>query len=153
MPRLKFGGKVGSREIFATWQPKFAFGTDFQNNHELGKVSWNSEYLTDANGLDLMPREVYEDESGPFSASFYPVTSVISMSDFDKIHALTIWNDRSQAGAVHFDGGMKLLIDRRVTTVDDGGIGAGMTLDFKVPLVLGEIHRSQDWCSSFWFSG
>ena len=58
------------------------------------------------------------------------------MSDFDQIHALTIWNDRSQAGAVHYDGGMKLLIDRRVFTIDDGGIGEIMTFNFKEPLVL-----------------
>ena len=33
-------------------------------------------------------------------------------------NSLTIWNDRPQAGSVHYDGGLKLLIDRRVKTRD-----------------------------------
>ena len=53
---------------------------------------------------------------------------MISMSDVDKVNALTVWNDRSQGGSVHYDGAIKLLIDRRVSTSDFGGISEKMQL-------------------------
>ena len=84
--------------------------------------------MTDANGLDLYERKVFEKDSASFSSSFYPVTSMISMSDVDKVNALTVWNDRSQGGSVHYDGAIKLLIDRRVSTSDFGGISEKMLL-------------------------
>ena len=51
--------------------------------------------MTDANGLELVSRPVYRDNQGiAFSSSFYPVTSMISMSDHEKKTALTVYNDR-----------------------------------------------------------
>ena len=70
------------REIFAIWRPKFG-GNDI-----------SFDYLTDANGMEIMTRRVFEKESGSFSSSFYPITSLISMSDADKENAFTVWNDR-----------------------------------------------------------
>ena len=109
LPRLDFDEKSG--EIFALWQPIF----------DGVSTIIGSEYLTDANGFQLIKRKVYNN-IGPVSSSFYPVTSLISSCDSKKENALTIWNDRPQAGSVHQDGGMKLLIDRRVKTNDSGGI-------------------------------
>ena len=39
----------------------------------------------------------------------------------------TVWNDRPQAGSVHYDGSLKLLIDRQIKTQDRGGISEPMT--------------------------
>ena len=58
------------------------------------------------------------------------------MSDAKKENALTVWNDRPQAGSVHYDGTMKLLIDRRVNTNDAGGIPETMALNFTDDLTL-----------------
>ena len=33
-----------------------------------------------------------------------------------------VWNDRPQAGVVQYDSAIKLLVDRRVNTVDSGGV-------------------------------
>ena len=77
----------------------------------------------DSNGFELLSRKVYFDDTMPVSASFYPVTTMISAADENLTRALTIRNDRPQAGSVHYgDGGVKLLIDRRSVTIDDGGI-------------------------------
>lgn len=58
------------------------------------------------------------------------------MSDKDNKNALTIWNDRSQAGTVHYDGRIKLLIDRRTLLKDEGGISESMPMEFPDKLVL-----------------
>ena len=115
---------MNGREIFAIWRPSF------------GSNDLSFDYLTDANGIELMTRRVFEKDSGAFSSSFYPITSLISMSDADKENAFTVWNDRPQAGSVHYDGGMKLLIDRRVSSIDLGGIPDPMFLHFDDPLIL-----------------
>ena len=47
-----------------------------------------------------------------------------------------MWTDRPQAGSVHETGGLKLLIDRRTNSKDNGGIPQSMTLDFDTNLVL-----------------
>ena len=60
---------IYGREIFAMWTP-----TPYQ--------SFSDEFLTDVNGFDFVSREVYQEKSGPFAASFYPVTSVISVRKF-----------------------------------------------------------------------
>ena len=82
-----------------------------------------------------MERKVYKN-IGPVSSSFYPITSLISSCDSKKENALTIFTDRPQAGSVHQDGGIKLLIDRRVKTTDSGGIPEKMKLDFSDDLLL-----------------
>ena len=41
-----------------------------------------SNFMTDSNGLELVSREVFEDNDGvAFARSFYPVTSMISVGD------------------------------------------------------------------------
>ena len=72
---------------------------------------------------------------------------MISMADVDKVNALTIWNDRSQGGSVHYDGAIKLLVDRRVMTKDFGGIPEKMYLSYGFPLVLHfrvKLHKFSD---------
>ena len=91
--------------------------------------------MTDANGFQLIKRKVYRN-IGAVSSSFYPVTSLISCSDSKKENSLTILTDRPQAGSVHKDGGIKLLIDRRIKTNDSGGIPEKMKLDFADDLLL-----------------
>ena len=105
---------TSGREFFALWTPTYSVMSD--------------EYLTDANGFDIVTRQVYKNNSGPFSASFYPVTSSITMGDLQGQNSFTVWNDRAQAGSVHKEGGIKLLIDRRVRTNDIGGIPEVMWL-------------------------
>ena len=73
-----------------------------------------------------MTRKVYADEDQvEFSSTFYPVDSVISVYNTEETRALSVWNDRPQAGSVHSNkqsGGIKLLVDRRIGTLDKGGI-------------------------------
>ena len=52
---------------------------------------------------------------------------------------------------MHYDGGMKLLIDRRVSSVDLGGIPDPMFLHFDEPLVLDfrvKLHKYDNLKSS-----
>ena len=87
------------------------------------------EYWTDTNGYDLIKREVFQTLSKDFSASFYPVTSQITAMDASETKSFTVFNDRPQAGSVHYDKSIKLLIDRRVKSNDNGGIPDPMFLD------------------------
>ena len=59
--------------------------------------------------------------------------------------ALTIYNDRPQAAAVHYDGGLKILIDRRVLTRDEGGIPEPMWLNFSEDLYLNFRIKMHDY--------
>ena len=58
------------------------------------------------------------------------------MSDYSQNDAFTVWNDRSQGGSVHYDGRIKLLIDRRVKGLDLGGLTQSIYLNQTEPLVL-----------------
>ena len=110
LPRLNFPAYAGGREIIASWKPNF-------------ESSIGTDYYTDANGFELVKRHVYQEyEYAWVSSTFYPVDSVVMVSDFEQEHALTVWNDRPQAGTVHYDGKIKLLIDRRTTQKDWGGV-------------------------------
>ena len=68
------------REFFAKWTPDFEY--------------IDSQFLTDANGYDLISREVFKSGSGAFSSSFYPVDSSITITDFARRSSLTVKNDR-----------------------------------------------------------
>ena len=114
MPRLQVRPNSSGREVLAVWKPEFK--------------AIDPEYVTDANGLELITRKVFIKNSAAVSSSFFPVTSVISMGNQNKTTALTVYNDRSQAGSVHYDGSLKILIDRRVKTNDQGGIPEKMHL-------------------------
>ena len=57
-----------SQEVFAKWTPDFE--------------TISHSYMTDANGYDLVEREVFHLGSAAFSSSFYPVDSSISITDF-----------------------------------------------------------------------
>ena len=52
----------------------------------------------------------------------FPVDASITAFNKSNDETFTVWNDRPQAGAVHYNGTIKLLIDRRVGTVDNGGV-------------------------------
>ena len=110
IPRIQCSAD-NSREIFGVWTPYFDRTQAFRSD----QIS--DEYITDAQGLELIKRKVYQDKSEEFSKVFFPVDAVISMSDRNNKNSLTVWNDRPQAGAVMSNsdsGGIKLLIDRRV---------------------------------------
>lgn len=81
LPRLPYNPK-GGREIFATWTPLL------DQNDSLAE-----DFITDANGLELMSRPVFVNKSADFSSSFYPVTSMISLKS-EEGKSLTVWNDR-----------------------------------------------------------
>ena len=43
----------------------------------------------------MVKRRVFSQaEYAPFASTFYPIDSVIAMSDAEKENALTVWNDR-----------------------------------------------------------
>lgn len=87
---------IGGREIFAKWVPKFD--------------NIAPSFITDANGYDLVSHPTYVDDSEYFSASFVPVDASITASDYARTRMVTIWNDRPQAGSVHGDGSINLLV-------------------------------------------
>lgn len=78
--------------------------------------------MTDANGYDLVEHPVYVDGSESFSASFVPVDASITAGDYDETSMFSVWNDRPQAGSVHGDGSINLLVRRLIDTNDYGGI-------------------------------
>ena len=79
--------------------------------------------MTDSNGFEMVNRAVHTSDSGPFSSSFYPVDASISVKNKGMDSALTIWNDRPQAGSVHAENkSILLLVDRQLKTRDLGGI-------------------------------
>ena len=144
IPPLKVKRDLLNREIFAVWTPLF-------NGEYFDSELLSSEYVTDAQGLEIMKRDVYNDSDQiEFSRSFYPVDSMISVSNVSRNKTLTIWNDRPQAGSVHSNsesGGIKLLIDRFITSVDAGGIDTPMQLRksmcLKVSFTFSMIDQSQ----------
>ena len=92
------------------------------------------------------------DQKAYFSSTFYPVDSSITLSDSLGEKSLTVWNDRPQAGAVHYDGSLKLLIDRAPKTKDYGGIPQSLfpfqhnALHLNFALAVYETQeRSQRW--------
>ena len=87
IPRLSVN-RDKNREIFAVWAPYF-------NGESFSKGAIAKEFLTDAQGFELMERKVYNDEDEvDFASSFYPVDSVISVYNAKKTRALSVWNDR-----------------------------------------------------------
>lgn len=111
LPRFSVDRGMAGREIFAKWVPHF--------------MEIDEEYLTDANGFDLVSRKVYPKASLEyFSSAFFPVDASITIKSrvgagtTDTQKSLTVWNDRPQAGSVQYDKSIKLLIDRRVMTSD-----------------------------------
>ena len=83
-----------------------------------------------------MKRPIHDESDNlAFSETFRPVDSVIKMCDHKKTTMLSVWNDRPQAGAVHDDGTMKLLIDRRTKLQDLASLGS-MVMDREDDLVL-----------------
>ena len=106
LPRLNHG-KQG-REIFAKWIPAY--------------IRLEREFLTDSNRMGQVRRQIAAKNTQWFSETFYPVDESITILGEDNQRSLTIRNDRPQAGTVHYDKSVKLLIDRRVSTTDKGGI-------------------------------
>ena len=104
MPRVE----KGDNEIFAKWTVRMGMQ--------------KSTYFTDANGFDLVERSVMLKGIDDFSKTLYPVDASITMADFTKTRAFTVWNDRPQAGAVQDDSSIKLLIDRRTSKYDNAGV-------------------------------
>ena len=101
-----------SQEVFAKWKPDFD-----QISHE---------YFTDANGYDIVRRDVFRLGSAPFSSSLFPVDASISLTDYAEDNAFTVWNDRPQGGSVHSDKAIILNVQRYVATQDNGGLPASM---------------------------
>lgn len=71
LPRIEVENGKKGKEVFAVWTPDFAGGL-------------YPKYQTDANGLELITRRVYQKNTLPVSSSFYPVTTFISASDLKR---------------------------------------------------------------------
>ena len=131
LPRLNFPEKAG-REILASWQPIF---TDENGDKDKKK---SHLFHTDANGFELIQRRVAGENSlnYSFAKTFYPVDSVIKYHNQKHNHTISVWNDRPQAGTVHYDGNVRLLIDRRNQLQDEGGMPHPLKMDFPDDLIL-----------------
>ena len=80
----------------------------------------------DANGYDIVKRDVFRLGEEPFSSSFFPLDSSISLTDYAEENAFTVWNDRPQGGAVHSDKSIIINVQRYVKTIDNGGLPSSM---------------------------
>ncbi|XP_045508879.1 lysosomal alpha-mannosidase-like [Colias croceus] len=84
-------------------------------------------FYTDANGRQTVKRirnrrAAYQPYNlNKVAGNFYPVTSKIYIEDTKKNIRLSIFNDRSQAGASLLDGTLDLMVQRRLFT-DDAGV-------------------------------
>ena len=87
---------------------------------------YSQTYFTDANGFDLIERSVMRTNVDYFTKELYPVDASITMQNYAKTQAFTVWNDRPQAGSVHDDNSIKLLIDRRTKQYDNAGMQESM---------------------------
>ena len=82
--------------------------------------------MTDANGYDIMERDVFRLGSAAFSSSFVPVDCSISVNDYQQKQSFTVWNDRPQGGSVHSDGSIIINVQRYIKTIDNGGLPSYM---------------------------
>ncbi|XP_060071726.1 lysosomal alpha-mannosidase-like [Ylistrum balloti] len=90
-------------------------------------------FYTDANGREILKRKrndratwnLYQTE--PVSGNFYPVNSRIFIKDEALGVQFTILTDRSQGGSSINDGGIQLMVHRRL--LHDDGLGVGEALN------------------------
>lgn len=99
------------------------YDTNLQNNRT---------FYTDANGRQILKRIVdyrptwnYKVEE-PISGNYYPVNSRIYIQDVNQDLQLTVMNDRSQGGSSIRDGGIELMVHRRLLYDDAFGVGEAL---------------------------
>jgi len=94
-------------------------------------LATHGAFATDSNGLELEPRirdrlpasypepRLVEDE--PIAGNYYPVNSMISMTESDRAQ-LTVVTDSTQGGSSLHDGEVELMVHRRVLHDDNKGV-------------------------------
>jgi lysosomal alpha-mannosidase len=92
--------------------------------------SKNTEFFTDTNG-SMMIRRVKDTRLGweynkdePVADNFYPVNSVISIRDKQRI--FSVWNDRSQSASSINQGEIFLILNRKSSRDDKRGLADGL---------------------------
>ncbi|XP_033744911.1 lysosomal alpha-mannosidase-like [Pecten maximus] len=90
-------------------------------------------FYTDANGREILKRQRNRratwdfSQTEPIAGNFYPVNSRIFIRDEDLGVQLTVLTDRSQGGSSIIDGGIQLMVHRRL--LHDDGLGVGEPLN------------------------
>ena len=110
------------REIFANWSV-------------IGPTeSSKKSFLIDSNGLEILEKDVVPADAN-IAKYLYPVNSMIAFKHKTVSHkTFLVKNDRPQAGTIREDASspklnhIELLIDRRLLTHDNYGLGEVMPL-------------------------
>lgn len=103
--------------------------SDINNNSE-SFFSRNTEFYTDTNG-SLMIKRIKDtrlgwkyDKDEAVADNFYPVNSVISIKDKNRI--FSVWNDRSQSATSINQGEIFLILNRKSSRDDKRGLADGV---------------------------
>lgn len=90
-------------------------------------------FYTDSNGREQIKRELnkrsdyeYDSNDEPVSSNYYPVTSKIVIKNIEQNLEVAVLNDRAQGGSSSSDGGIELMVHRKL--VHDDGFGVGEAL-------------------------
>ena len=92
----------------------------------------NGTFYTDSNGRQMLKRQVNHrptwklNVTEPVAGNYYPVTSRIFIRDEKRNLQLTVLNDRAQGGSSLVDGGIELMVHRRLLHDDAFGVGEAL---------------------------
>ena len=104
-----------------------------------------SDFYTDANGRQMMRRELNKDSFEKISANYYPVTSRMDLRSDANNDVVTVISDRSQGGSSLVSGELELMVHRRC--LNDDGFGVGEAL-MEEAFGKGLVARGQHFISS-----
>ncbi|OWF45655.1 lysosomal alpha-mannosidase-like [Mizuhopecten yessoensis] len=113
----------------------------------LSTLDTKGSFYTDANGREILKRQRNEratwllKQTEPIAGNFYPVNSRIYVKDEALGIQLTVLTDRSQGGSSIIDGGIQLMVHRRLLYDDGLGVGEPLNetgLDHKGLVVRGK---------------
>jgi hypothetical protein len=89
----------------------------------------NRVFFTDSMGLEEQKRKIDERATWnytvfePVAGNYYPINSLIRMSDFKTKKNITVLTDRSQGGTALRSGEFEIMIHRRLLIDDWRGVG------------------------------
>ncbi|XP_069124923.1 lysosomal alpha-mannosidase-like [Argopecten irradians] len=99
----------------------------------LTSLDTKEAFYTDANGREILKRrrnarDTWDlDQTEPVAGNFYPVNSRIFIRDEELGIQFSVLTDRSQGGSSIVDGGIQLMVHRRL--LHDDGLGVGEPLN------------------------
>lgn len=95
-------------------------------------IASDSTFYTDLNGFQMQQRRVRKDR--PIQHNYYPMTSTLYIQDSK--YRMSINSRQSMGVSSLQDGSVELILDRRVPTDDQRGLGQGITDNVPTPVHL-----------------